>query len=63
MARGIVFCITQRLVAGKQTYQAGVTLPLWSWIKVRPLGPVCGSFDEAQTHINSIRPKAKRRAA
>ncbi len=59
----MVFCIQQRLIAGQQTYQAGVTLPLWSFIKVRPLGPVCRSFDEAQAHINSIRPGAKRRAS
>jgi hypothetical protein len=57
MRRGMVFCISQRLVAGKQTYQAGVTLPMWSFIKVRNIGPVCPSYEAAQAHINSIRPR------
>lgn len=59
----MVFCISQRLVAGRQTYQAGVTLPLWSFIKVRNIGPVVGSFDDAQAHINKIRPKVDRRTS
>lgn len=57
MSHPLTFCITQKLVAGRQTYQAGVTLPLWSWIKVRNIGPVCPTYAEAQQHINSIRPR------
>lgn len=57
MNHPIVFCITQRLTAGRQTYQAGVTLPMWSYTKVKQIGPVCATFDEAQQHINKVRPR------
>ncbi len=53
----MVFCISQRLVAGRQTFQAGVTLPMWSYIKVKNIGPVCTTFDGAQEYINKIRPR------
>ncbi len=47
------WCIRQKL----RTYQAGVTLPLWSIIRVRSIGPVFDSYEEAAAYIDSIRPR------
>lgn len=47
------WCIRQQL----RTYQAGVTLPLWSIIKVKGIGPVFNPYEEAAAYIDSIRPR------
>lgn len=47
------WCIRQQL----RTYQAGVTLPLWSIIKVKGIGPVLSSYEEAAAYIRRIKPK------
>lgn len=47
------FCIRQQL----KTYQAGITMPLWPITKLKGIGPVFKTFDEAQQYINKIRPR------
>lgn len=50
------FCIQQRMINARYTYQAGVTMPLWSIIKVRGFGPVFKTFEECNTWLQQAKP-------
>ncbi len=47
------WCIRQKL----RTYQAGVTMPLWSIIKVKGIGPVFPTYEQANAYLQSIKPR------
>ena len=48
------FCITQY----RNTYQAGVSLPLWKITRVKQFGPVFQTFEAAQGYLRTVKPRS-----